>query len=46
MMEQLGSEPVTTRDGKETTQESFNAIYMMADSGRAVPRRRSASWPA
>jgi DNA-directed RNA polymerase subunit beta' len=33
MMEQLGSEPVTTRDGKVTTQESFNAIYMMADSG-------------
>ena len=33
MMEQLGSEPVTTRDGKQTTQESFNAIYMMADSG-------------
>ncbi len=33
MMEQLGQEPVTTREGKETTQESFNAIYMMADSG-------------
>ena len=33
MMEQLGSEPVTTREGKVTTQESFNAIYMMADSG-------------
>jgi DNA-directed RNA polymerase subunit beta' len=33
MMTQLGSEPVTTRDGVETTQESFNAIYMMADSG-------------
>ncbi len=33
VMEQLGSEPVTTREGKETTQESFNAIYMMADSG-------------
>jgi DNA-directed RNA polymerase subunit beta' len=33
MMEQLGSEPVTTLDGKVTTQESFNAIYMMADSG-------------
>ena len=33
MMEQLGSEPVTTLDGKQTTQESFNAIYMMADSG-------------
>ncbi len=33
MMEQLGSEPVTTRDGKTAMQESFNAIYMMADSG-------------
>ena len=33
MMEQLSSEPVTTLDGVETTQESFNAIYMMADSG-------------
>ena len=33
MMDQLGHEPVTTRDGKQTTQESFNAIYMMADSG-------------
>ncbi len=33
MMEQLGTETVTTLDGKQTTQESFNAIYMMADSG-------------
>jgi DNA-directed RNA polymerase subunit beta' len=33
MMTQLGSEPVTTREGVETTQESFNSIYMMADSG-------------
>jgi len=33
MMEQLGSETVTTRDGKTAQQESFNAIYMMADSG-------------
>ncbi len=33
MMDQLGREPVIDRDGKETTQESFNAIYMMADSG-------------
>lgn len=33
MMEQLGSEPVITHDGKQVTQESFNAIYMMADSG-------------
>ena len=33
MMTQLGSEPVVDREGKQTTQESFNAIYMMADSG-------------
>jgi DNA-directed RNA polymerase subunit beta' len=33
MMDQLGKEPVVNRQGKETTQESFNAIYMMADSG-------------
>ena len=33
MMTQLGSEKVTDRHGKEVTQESFNAIYMMADSG-------------
>ena len=41
MMEQLGSEPVVDRatgkvrmDGKKAvTQESFNSIYMMADSG-------------
>ncbi|MDY0965302.1 MULTISPECIES: DNA-directed RNA polymerase subunit beta' [Massilia] len=33
MMDQLKIEPVTKRDGTEGTQESFNAIYMMADSG-------------
>ncbi|MFC5480546.1 DNA-directed RNA polymerase subunit beta' [Massilia suwonensis] len=33
MMDQLKVEPVTKRDGTEGTQESFNAIYMMADSG-------------
>ena len=33
MMAQLGSEKVTDRTGKEVTQESFNSIYMMADSG-------------
>ncbi len=33
MMGQLGGEKVTDRNGKEVTQESFNAIYMMADSG-------------
>jgi DNA-directed RNA polymerase subunit beta' len=33
MMEQLGSEKVVDREGKQVSQESFNAIYMMADSG-------------
>jgi DNA-directed RNA polymerase subunit beta' len=33
MMGQLGSEKVVSREGKEVSQESFNAIYMMADSG-------------
>jgi len=33
MMEQLKVEGVTKRDGSKGTQESFNAIYMMADSG-------------
>ena len=33
MMEQLGQEPVVDRAGNETRQESFNSIYMMADSG-------------
>ncbi|CAM2150237.1 RNA polymerase subunit beta' [Pararobbsia alpina] len=33
MMEQLSSEPVVDRDGNDTRQESFNSIYMMADSG-------------
>jgi DNA-directed RNA polymerase subunit beta' len=33
MMEQLQREPVQNREGKIEQQESFNAIYMMADSG-------------
>src|SRR5437763_1939162 len=33
MMGQLGTMEVITRDGKSTKQESFNSIYMMADSG-------------
>ncbi len=33
MMDQLKVEKVTDRHGKEVDQESFNAIYMMADSG-------------
>ncbi len=33
MMDQLGEEDVVDRDGKTVRQESFNSIYMMADSG-------------
>ena len=33
MMQQLAKEKTIDRHGKEVEQESFNAIYMMADSG-------------
>ena len=33
MMERLGSDIVVDAEGKEARQESFNSIYMMADSG-------------
>ena len=33
MMDKLGSELVTDREGKQVKQASFNSIYMMADSG-------------
>nr|MBL8454767.1 DNA-directed RNA polymerase subunit beta' [Zoogloeaceae bacterium] len=33
MMDQLGQEDVVNRDGEAVKQESFNSIYMMADSG-------------
>ncbi|MCP5268458.1 MAG: DNA-directed RNA polymerase subunit beta' [Zoogloeaceae bacterium] len=33
MMEQLGHEEVIDRHGKKVKQDSFNSIYMMADSG-------------
>ncbi|MFZ4711898.1 MAG: DNA-directed RNA polymerase subunit beta', partial [Zwartia sp.] len=33
MMEQLATEPVVDRHGEKVRQESFNSIYMMADSG-------------
>ncbi|MCP5145988.1 MAG: DNA-directed RNA polymerase subunit beta' [Gammaproteobacteria bacterium] len=33
MMEKLGKEQVEKADGSKTSQESFNSIYMMADSG-------------
>ncbi len=33
MMDELSKQKVIDRDGKEVDQESFNSIYMMADSG-------------
>ena len=33
MMDQLAHQTVTGPDGKQVSQESFNSIYMMADSG-------------
>ena len=33
MMAKLGKESVTNREGKEERQDSFNSIFMMADSG-------------
>ena len=33
MMDELSKQRVLDRDGKEVDQESFNSIYMMADSG-------------
>ncbi|WP_372832400.1 DNA-directed RNA polymerase subunit beta' [Pontibacterium sp.] len=33
MMDNLRTEPVINRDGEEVEQESFNSVYMMADSG-------------
>jgi DNA-directed RNA polymerase subunit beta' len=33
MMDQLGQEDAVDRDGNTVKQESFNSIYMMADSG-------------
>ena len=33
MMEKLGTDVVTDSDGKKVKQQSFNSIYMMADSG-------------
>ena len=33
MMDQLGQEEVVDREGNTVKQESFNSIYMMADSG-------------
>ncbi|TNE75805.1 MAG: DNA-directed RNA polymerase subunit beta' [Gammaproteobacteria bacterium] len=33
MMEVISTEPVINRDGEEVEQESFNSVYVMADSG-------------
>ncbi|MET0050190.1 MAG: DNA-directed RNA polymerase subunit beta', partial [Candidatus Thiodiazotropha sp.] len=33
MMGKLGKEKVVNRDGEEVQQDSFNSVYMMADSG-------------
>jgi DNA-directed RNA polymerase subunit beta' len=33
MMDQLGKEKVINRDGVEVDQDSFNSVFMMADSG-------------
>ncbi len=33
MMSGLSTEPVVNREGEEVTQDSFNAVYMYADSG-------------
>ncbi len=33
MMDELGTDTVVDAEGKEVKQESFNSIYMMADSG-------------
>jgi DNA-directed RNA polymerase subunit beta' len=33
MMDELGHEEVIDRHGKKVKQDSFNSIYMMADSG-------------
>jgi len=46
MMDQLSSEDVTDRKGQKVRQESFNSIYMMADSGARGSAARSGSSPA
>ena len=37
MMSQLGQTDTVTRDGQPAQQESFNSLYMMADSGSRGP---------
>lgn len=46
MMDELSKQKVLDREGKEVDQESFNSIYMMADSGARGSAARSSSWPA
>ena len=43
MMTQLSKEKTTDRHGKQVDQESFNSIYMMADSGVWPPAPASRS---
>ncbi|OBX38243.1 DNA-directed RNA polymerase subunit beta' [Halomonas elongata] len=46
MMAGISKEKVVDREGNEVEQDSFNSVFIMADSGARVARRRSASWPA
>jgi hypothetical protein len=44
MMDQLKVQKTIDRHGNEVDQESFNAIYMMADSVPVVRQLRFVSW--
>ena len=44
MMEELATEMVQDAKGNEVKQESFNSIYMMADSGARGSAAQIASW--
>ena len=46
MMDKLGVQGTMDSAGKEVSEESFNSIYMMADSGARGSQPRSGSWPA
>ena len=46
MMDKLGKEEVTDAKGNKVMQDSFNSIFMMADSGARGRPPRSASSPA
>lgn len=49
MMANLSKEKVVDREGKEVDQESFNSMYMMADSGARArgpdPSAGRYAWP-